>query len=115
MWILCFIASGKTYGVPYGDTSSKIYFCVDWDTETVNFFPWDAPLEIVPLIDKNGYKTGYFKVKLLYGRGFWNYLFKYYIQYYSYYGYPLHQDRINQIRGQLTTGAAEQGNKNKRV
>lgn len=109
------IATGTTYGVAYGDTTSKIYYQVDWDQNTATFFPWDATLPITCLLDARGNKTGWFRIDILRTHGVWNYLFRYYIQYYAYYGYPLHKDRINQIRGQLTTGVAEQGNKEKRV
>lgn len=105
-------ALGQTSNIPYGyDCASGIWYIVDWDNWNVTLYPMGLTLSIT-LYDMF---PGEFTVDHLYGCKGFQYLFNTYLILYTFWGYPIHRDRIDQKRGQKTTGVAERGNRDKRV
>ena len=89
---------------------------MNWELAKIDLEPWEMlEMPMKPMLKQNGDRNGRLQVPSLQNGRLLPYLGLNYLIYYSYWGYPIHKDRINQIRGQKTTGVAERGNRRKRV
>ena len=110
------VVGGVHTVVPFGfNSESQIWYETNFEKQQIYLAQWDMVLPFELDFDEDNAATGQILLNDLFGSGIMPYMIRTYLINYSFFAYPIHQDRIDQIRGQRTTGVAERGNRDKRI